>query len=181
MKAVSAISTVLEDLFKDFLALAEGQTDKPILIYGPKDNQSNAAPPGVWWTPGTETWTPPQRQGMAGFPRSLWVREIPINLEVFGGVNEFDADTLDDPATNLADLDLTEALAMLLANSFQRRCSQHGHQLKGGTWGQSQQTGIGMVFVLSAVLRLPVVAIDNPVTRYSEIRTTAVITHEPQT
>lgn len=176
MKAVAAISVVLEDLFKEFQALVDAQDDppaSPVLIFGPKDNQANIAPPGIYWAPGEESWTAPQAHGRPGFPRSLWTRNIPVNFEVFGGENAFDAETLDDPATNLSDLDASEALAMILANAFQRRLSQHGHQISGMGWGQSQQTGIGQVALLRATLRLPVVAIDNPTRRYSSIVTNA--------
>lgn len=184
MKATSTISGALEDLFNEFQRLLSVIDDPPareVLIYGPKDNQANFNPPGIYWVPGDESWTPPQRLGMPGFPRSLWVREVPITFEIFGGENPLEPEQLDDPATNLGDLDVSEALGIILANAFQRRLSQHGHQITGGSWSPGLQTGIGLVFVMRAVLRLPVIAIDNPTRRLTEIRTTVEITHEPQT
>lgn len=170
--AQASISAVMSDVFVDFLASTTGRTSYPIKIFGPKDSEANMSPPGVWWTPGEESWTQPQRQGMAGAPGSLWVREIPVHLLLFGGENAYVAPSSEPSSTCLADTDVTEWMIEELVNAFHRRLSQHGYQVDGGSWGEGAQAGIGLAFDMTLRVRLPLARLDNPTVTITGIQST---------
>jgi hypothetical protein len=172
--AQSSISAVMVDVFADFLTAIDGATALPITIFGPRDSEANMMPPGVYWTPGQEVWNNPQRQGMPGYPSSLWVREIPIHILIFGGENAHrthDGDT-PPPSTNLRSTDVTEWMIEALVNAFHRRLSQHGYQITGGTWGEGTREGIGLAFDMTVTVRLPLVRLDNPTVTIESVKTT---------
>jgi hypothetical protein len=177
--APSAISVVQNDVLADFLTAAAGTTEAEIKIYGPKDQVSNnPAPPCIAWGPeGDETWKPGQRPGKPGAPSALWTRHIPIVFEIFGGLNP--AATIlegSGPSTSLTDTDRTEALMANLVNAFHRRLSQHGYEVASGRWGQAKRTGDGMTYLLTVVLKLPLVREDNPTVHISHINPEPEIT-----
>jgi hypothetical protein len=162
LKAQSNIGDALDLVFADFLFYSTSFTAQPIKIFGPKDSEANMSPPGVWWSLGDETWTASQRGGMPGFPGSLWVREIPLTVLVFGGENDPTGEAADPSSTCLRDADVTEWMIERLVNSFHRKLSQHSYQIDGAEWGEGARSGIGMACELAVTLRLPLVRIDNP-------------------
>jgi hypothetical protein len=163
----------MADVFADFLAATDGMTSRPIVVFGPKDGEANMAPPGIWWTPGQETWSSPQRQGMPAYASSLWVREIPVHLLIFGGENDDPNPGATEPAsTDLSGADVTEWMIEQLVNSLHRRLSQHGYQVSGGSWGEGAQSGIGLAFDLTVTVRLPLVRLDNPTVTIERVDTT---------
>jgi len=175
LKAQANIGDFLTLVFAEFLTLVGSQTRQPVKIFGPKDSDANMAPPGVWWAPGDESWSPPQRQGMPNKPGSLWVREIPLTVLVFGGENDPTGEATSPVSTCLRDADVTEWLVERLVNAFHRIGSQHSYQIGGMSWGEGARSGIGLACELDVTLRLPLVRIDNPTVTVEGIATTVEI------
>jgi hypothetical protein len=177
LRAQASLSKVLNDVFTDFLAAVAGLTPQPVMVFGPKDSEAQLNPPGVFWSPGDEAWSAPQRHGKPGEPSTLWVREIPLSFLVFGGENaaaDYDAERggSEAPSTSMNETDVTEALVEHLVNALHRRLSQHGYQITGGSWGEGAREGIGLAFELGVTLRLPLARLDNPVVTLEGIRPT---------
>ena len=183
MRAQSTISDFLSNVFVAFRVLADAAGAPTVNIYGPRDDGANSAPPGIWWAPGGETWERTGlRGGQPGVPGSLWVRNIPITMLVFGGENApitGDADYAASAAgTFLRDTDATEALVELLVNAFQQQVSQFSYEIRGGHWGDSERTGVGIAFEMDLVLRLPLVRIDNETVTLTGLTTTTRLPNE---
>jgi hypothetical protein len=181
MRAQSTISDFMAAVFAELRLLASDASISTLYIYGPKDDAANSVPPGLWWQPGEEKWGPGRRFGQAGQPSSLWTREIPIHVLVFGGENardQADSNDQDDPSadagTFIRETDATEALVELLVNAFHRQASQFSYEITGGGWGQAARTGIGLAFDMQVTLRLPLVRIDPNTVTLGAFRTRVV-------
>lgn len=170
-QAPAALSTVLKDVFDDFLIVVG--TD--VKIFGPVDHAANAAPPGVWWEPGAEVWTPGQRLGGPGSPSALWTREVPVAFLIFGGLPE---ETYSDEEAPLHEGDQTEYLLAAFVNAFHRRVSQHGYRITGGQWVAGGRDTIGLAYELAVQVRLPLVREDNQVVTLEGITETIEIGDE---
>lgn len=165
-QAIASISRVLADVFDDFLLAVEGKTIHPVLIFGPKDEEANIAPPAVWWDfDGDEKWASQQvaRAGGPGNPRALKVREIPIGCLIFGGEGDTSQEA-DFPSTDLYSTQLTEWLMLELVNALQRRLTLFGYDVTSCSWGRASRTELGMACELRITIRLPVIATDNGTT-----------------
>lgn len=184
MRGVPSISHLLQDVLSDFLISVDGLTAQPVKIFGPKDDNANVAPPGVWWDIGEERWGNTQgvRLGGPGKPGVLYVREIPISFLVFGGDLEAggeEPEADDEPAsTDLQSTDVTELLMGKLINSCQRRLTQFGYKPLGAKWGQAIQSGIGLACDLSVAIRLPLLREDNGSVKMPPVNPAVEFSHE---
>ena len=188
LRAPSAISIVQNDVLVEFAAAVAGTTQLPVNLYGPQDGDVNPAPPAIQWAPGDETWEPSKHNGAPGSPSDLWVREIPIRFGIFGGLNlsadylaeraaaEAAAAALDPPqtlppipGTFPTDTDLTEALLANLVNAFHRRLTQFGYRVVSGGWSKAPRAGLGLAYVLTLAIRLPLVREDNPTVKVTAV------------
>ena len=196
LRAPSAISIVQNDVLVEFAAAVAGTTQLPVNIYGPQDGDVNPAPPAIQWWTEDETWTAGGHRGGPGHPGDLWTREIPIRFAIFGGLN-LSADYLAEraaaeavaaaltppqtlppiPGTFPTDTDLTEALLSNLINAFHRRLTQFGYRVVGGEWSKSTRTGLGLAYVVTLAMRLPLVREDNPTVTVTGINMDVEIEH----
>jgi hypothetical protein len=196
LRAPSAISIVQNDVLVDFLANVSGTTAEVVKIYGPQDGDVKPGPPAIAWSPGQEGWVAGGHRGAPGSPSDLFIREIPITFEIFGGLNaaadyaaeraaavaaallETPPRTLpDEPSTDMAGGDVTEALMANLVNAFHRRLTQFGYRYVEGGWSRAIRSGLGLAYVLTLAIRLPIVREDNPTVTVTTINPTVEIEH----
>jgi hypothetical protein len=196
VRAPSAISVIQNDVLVDFLAHVSTFTALPVLVYGPQDKDVNANCPSVQWYPGAETWLPSMHNGAPGFPSSLWVREVPFTFECFGGLNAADdyqaernaaytaahnntppTTDVEPPSTAMSDTDMSEALMAILVNSFHRRLTQHGYRVISGGWSRSIRSGLGLSYVLTVAIRMPLVREDNETVHIDHLTVSVEIDH----
>jgi hypothetical protein len=149
------ISNIVGPVLSEMQMIVPGLT-----VYAPSDEAADSAPPAIWWSPLDEEWTAPQRQGAPNAPGLLFVREIPIAFQLFGGVAP--SGTWPDAELPLHACDLTEILASHLANVLQRRLSNMGYRFRSLTWFQPERTGIGAASVLQISIRMSLLREDNP-------------------
>lgn len=177
MKAQSTISGIVSDVITEFKALLADQLDDDVEVFGPKDDEANSAPPCIWWEPTDEQWTPPQRHGMAGMPSSLWTREITIDFMLFGGDVRTTAEQAEADAAPTTDSDSTnntEVLIEALVNAWHRRSSNFAYQVAGGRWATPVRTEMGLSYILTVTLRLPLVRLDNQAVKVTSIKVSSV-------
>jgi hypothetical protein len=135
-------------------------TGLPIVVYGPSDNASDAAPPLITWCPLTETTLPPQRQGAPKSPGAIYNRGIPISFELFGGLPL--PDTYTDAEAPFIDCKLSEIMLSKLVNTIHRAVSPNAYAIDSVTWSNGGRTGIGMACEVVVQLKLPLIREDNP-------------------
>lgn len=127
----------------------------PDLIFiGPNDDSGQIRPPSIAWRPGTGTAASAEgvRLGKPGAPVCLYVRELDIKFECFGG------------DVGLPDYGMTptEGLVNLLINCLQERFTKNGYVYKGEEWLASGRTGRGLACEVTVAIRVPLVRLDNP-------------------
>lgn len=141
--------------------LAEMQSLVPgLVVMAPSDDWANSAPPAIWWTLVEEGRHAAQRQGQAGEPGPLAIREIEVAFLLFGG--ELPPGTYPDIEMPLHDCDLTETLMSHLENVLQRRLSGIGWSFAGCRWFNAGRQGIGLSAEEKIKLRIPLLREDNP-------------------
>jgi hypothetical protein len=196
VRAPSAISVIQNDVLVDFLAHVSTFATLSVNVYGPQDKDVNANCPAVLWYPGEESWLPSMHNGAPGSPSSLWVREVPFTFECFGGLNLEDdyqdernavytaahnntSPTTDvaPPSTAMSDTDMSEALMARLVNSFHRRLTQHGYRIVKGGWSPSIRSGLGLVYILTVAIRMPLVREDNETVTIEHLTVNVEIDH----
>lgn len=137
-----------------------GPAGLPLVIYGPADDFADAAPPAISWMPTKEQFSPPNRLGAPKAPGPLYVRGVPVQFLIFGGVAA--VGTYTDEEAPYHDCDLTEILMSRLVNCIHRRVSQQSYELADQTWFNAGRTGIGMACELVVNFKLPLIREDNP-------------------
>jgi hypothetical protein len=141
--------------------MAEMQLIVPRLpVFAPSDEAANSSPPAIWWMPGNEEWSAPERQGAPKEPGLLFVRHIPISFDIFGGVAP--AGTWTEAQLPMHDYDLTEVLVSRLVNVLHRRLSNRGYAFRSLTWFPPERTGIGGSAEFVIELKMPLLREDNP-------------------
>lgn len=127
----------------------------PDLIFiGPNDDSGQIRPPTIAWRPSTGEASSAEgvRMGKPGAPACLYVRELDIKFECFGG------------DVGLPDYGMTptEGLINLLINCLQERFTKNGYVFKGEEWSASGRTGRGLACEVTVAIRVPLVRLDNP-------------------
>jgi hypothetical protein len=141
--------------------LAEFALGSPeVDLFGPNDDQANAAPPAIYWIPLHEEWTASQNRGGVGSPGSLFERWVPVSFLIFGGLDP--NATWTDAESIFHDCDMTERYLSRLVNALHRKVSGKSYKFVSFAWTSAGRTGIGMPGELVVAFRLPLVREDNP-------------------
>ena len=149
------VSDILGPVFNEMKLVVPG-----LNIYGPSEDAANSAPPAIWWCLTGEGRHASQRQGRAGEPGLLAVREVEVAFLLFGG--EPDAGVYPADAMSDHDCDKTEILLSHLENVLQRRLSSSGWAFAGCQWFNGGHEGIGLSVEETIKLRIPLLREDNP-------------------
>jgi len=131
-----------------------------LLVFGPEDDAANAPPNSIYWQPVSEQYSAPQRQGKPSAPGHLYVRKVPVEFFVFGGLAPEGAYT--DAQSVFHNCDLSEAIVSRLLNALHRSLSNQSYQVLGAEWFNSGRTGVGMSCQVTVEFMLPIVREDNP-------------------
>ena len=143
----------VRDYMDDLKATLQGYMPDLIVI-GPDDDGGQIRPPTIAWRPATGAASSAEglRLGKPGAPACLWVREIDIKFECFGG----DVGKPDYGMTP------TEGLIELLINCLHERFTKNGYVFKTEEWDASGRTGRGLTCEVTVTIRVPLVRLDNP-------------------
>jgi hypothetical protein len=125
-----------------------------LVVIGPNDDGGQIRPPTIAWRPGNGTGADAggARLGKVGAPTCLWIRELDIKFECFGG-------DVGNPDYGMTP---TEGLINLLINCLQERFTKNGYVFKGEEWDASGRTGRGLACEVTVTIRVPLVRLDNP-------------------
>lgn len=159
LPAVANIQGILADVF------ATMQLAVPSLkILGPAEDGEQVRPPKIAWGPARAQYSARNgfRLGSTGSPGMLWIRELPIEFELFAG----------DPGGGDYGMSETEGLVELLINSLHQRLGPTGYGTPEEAWVNGGRTGAGLACNLTVSVRIPLVRTDNRVVTLTTVNTT---------
>ena len=157
------VSDILGPVFVEMKLIVPG-----LNVYSPSDDWANSAPPAIWWTLVAEGRHAAQRQGQAGEPGLLAVREVEVAFLLFGG--ELPSGTYSAEDMPAHDCDRTEMLMGHLENVLQRRLSGNGWAFSGCQWFNSGREGVGLSAEETIKLRIPMLREDNPTAHITAVQ-----------